>query len=303
MNSTTTAITLRDTGHILATYTQNSGNNLKIASEESDRRFVNGLQLRLLPPSVVPHSRLPNILSTASDLTAGETEITVKAESKAVSVRKGDQFDVTDGTNAATFLVKDVAPVAVEPFQAKLKIKFLLAPTGDIAENAELFPVQQNSPQGRPFTFLPRYFESTPIDPSELPLISRPTSLSLNEGKVVETPQVGEGIKSIKFEVTQTGVKVTLQPFNERSTTPPNVKLIAYDTAIVCVMLTSDSQNVVSSVEVPANLSPGEPATATIPFAVIPGGDNYFLFMLKGFQPIWDKLKVDETRTWTPTSK
>lgn len=296
MNATTTAITLRDTGHVLATYTQKSQENSGIASEETIRRFSNGLHLRLLP-----HYLKRTRIATESVLESASTELKVKsADSIKGIVAENDIFDVHDGSNFATFRVEGIAPEA-DPSQAKLTISLIDAPQNAIAAGQELSPIADKSPADKKFTFSPRHLDAVDLEPTKLPLVSRPTSLSVIDGQIIETPLVGEGVDYVQFSIKQTGVDVMIYPFKGDGATSPD-KTISFDTPAVCVMLTPDRQTVLSSVEIPARQEAGLPAVATIPFAIIPSGEIQFLFLLKGFQPIWDKLRVSGRRTWTPIS-
>lgn len=288
MNASTTAIYLKDTNHVLAAYTQRSGAKEPPTIKQREQRFSHsGLQLRFIE-RYVPTS--PAII----------TPIALKSVSSSVEVNsdvlgnfaEGDRLLIKSSVEDAIIRVTKITP-NLNTNKSSVGFVFERSPKEDIAAGASIAVVGR-SPSTEPFQFTNRFLAAVVLPPDAIDLLSRPTSFAIKDGKPDLLGQVQGAIRDITFTVRLTGVHIAVGLDSAKS--------MDSDIPVVGVLRTATRENVVSTITIPKVSLGSTKSEATIPFAAIPSGDNYFLFMLKGIRPIWDRLAVNGTRIWTPTS-
>lgn len=298
-----TILSLKETGHVIATYTNNSGD--EIDSRDFARRFVNGVPLRLVgQTSLIP---VDSAADTKSPLKSASTELTIELSSQrhllpGMLLRIGDE----NGENTVRVKVKKISSVDDQDLQRELEIE-RITPKGvlsaDVAVNTPVYILNGSlSPRSVSFGLPARVMQAALVETEQQEFLSRPLEQSIVDGEPIETPAAPSAVKKLSIKVTNTGVHVTLTPKVIDSGSGARSTLV-FATPVVCVMRTQkESASVVSSTVLPSQENPGDESTVRIPFAVIPEGKNSFLFFLKGFQPIWDQFDAavpeERSRTW-----
>lgn len=220
-----TAMYLPTTGHVVAAYTNRSGNPFDPMTVQ--KRFIDGLQLRLIP-----------------------------------------------------------------------SIALITESNGN--ESSSTIPTKR-SPRDVVFSLPSSSFRATELEIDQATLLSRPTQFSLVNDKPSETPAVPPAVAAVEFKVTISGVEVTLTNQQANSADANTIKRKPIPSPIPIVSLMrpeKESMTLVSTATLPASVDDGI-SKVKLPFAVVPGGNNSFLFFLQGFQPIRGRIDGhNNSGTW-----
>ena len=286
MTKKSTVIFLKDTGHIIAAFDRRSGAALPNFSSFTEQFLRKDLRVRLLEPFGAFE------VKSDGDVDENSTSMTVE-NAEAFFVVPSGQFKIGDAIGTITNV--EVSPA--DKKKATIDFTWEKKPSTTISKGASVrLPLSPRSRMDLYYQLPPRLLSFAEVEFDGAPLLSRPTCFVFNDGKASEQAanNAPSGVLGINLQARNTRINLTL--------TLDKKNPIKKDVSLVCVMKTQQGENVISEAKIiaPQGVEP-ESASTEIQFGGIPGGKHNFLFMLKGFHPLWCDLSFGETVSW-PTS-
>lgn len=301
------ALSIKNTGHVISAYTNNSGRELN--TENQNERFRAGVSLRRIRQTDLFNRPEKLQVKTVEELVENSNEISVEGLPTTLRVmdkiliKHKDKPDEVQARYRIKKIDRSTNKLTLERISPSRE-EFLDLPTESIVH----FYLMDHSPNDKAFNLPFSTFELSEIevDQSTSLLPSRPLGFSLVDEKPIETPVAPPEVKKLTIAVSSTFVELTVVTKTEDSNSSPPKKIPReIDSAeVVCVMRPgSENTSVVSSQTLERSVDETDNTIwkARLSFAVIPAGTNTFLFFIKGFQPIWDQFDLAEqqTSTWT----
>ena len=286
MTKKSTVIFLKDTGHLLAAFDRRSGAPLPNSDNFKEQFLRKDLRVRMLSPF------------GSFDVTSGSD---VKDDSTSIDVVNAEAFFVVPkGQFAIGNAIATISKAEIDPIDKKkatLSFAWDRKPGETLGTGTSIrLPLAPRSRLDLSYQFPPRVLAVSEVEDDGRSLLSRPTSFVFKDGMASEQTanNAPAGVEKIELQAwnTRIDLKLTLDGENP----------IKKDVSLVCVMKTQQGENVISEAKIiaPQGVEP-KSASTEIQFGGIPGGKHSFLFMLKGFHPLWCDLSVGDTVSW-PTS-